>query len=265
MSTPLADYTAAPQQLKVRAKLNLRVGPSTATTRVGRARPGEVLSADQLLDAEPYLNSSHWYRQTGTGFLFWAGGVEPGSAARPAPPLSMVVNQRSDGSIQPLSEAKIKLIFGDFSFAPATPAGAVQITTPGWLAAHLASFSHPVLAAVHPAAITLHQKAIPSFQAAFDAIQAAGLADRILSFNGSFVPRHKGWNPASGLSAHSWGIAIDLNTAWNGYGKTPAPLGSLGSVQELLPHFAAQGFAWGGDFASPDVDGMHFELARLDV
>lgn len=82
---------------------------------------------------------------------------------------------------------------------------------------------------------------------------------------GLWVPRHKGWNPARGLSSHSWAIAIDLNAPWNGYGATPAPLGAHGSVRELVPFFAAEGFAWGGDFSPPYVDGMHFELARFDL
>lgn len=265
MNTLLADYTAAPQTLRVSAKLNLRAAPSSSAARVGRVTPGLSLVADQLLDAEPYLGNSHWYRQAVTGHFFWAGGVMPLMGPRQAPPMTMVVHQRPDGSILPLSEGNIKKIFGDFSFVPAARIGAIRISTPGWEAAHLATLTHPALASVHPGGITLHQKAIPSFQAAFDAILAAGLAKLILSFDGSFVARHKGWNPNRGLSSHSWGIAIDLNTAWNGYGKAPAPLGSLGSVQELLPHFAAQGIAWGGDFSKPDTDGMHFELARLDV
>ena len=109
-------------------------------------------------------------------------------------------------------------------------------------------------------------KAQASFLAAFEAIATADLGDRILTYGGTFVPRHKAWNPKRTLSSHTWGIAIDLNVAWNGYGVEPAAMGAHGSLRELVPAFEAQGFAWGGYFEPLSArDGMHFELARLDL
>ena len=79
------------------------------------------------------------------------------------------------------------------------------------------------------------------------------------------MPRKKGWNPRRTLSAHAYGVAIDLNARWNGYGVKPAPRGAPGSLVELVDIFAAHGFAWGGHFRPARyADGMHFELARLD-
>jgi len=56
------------------------------------------------------------------------------------------------------------------------------------------------------------------------------------------------------LSAHAYGIAIDLNAAENPQGAVPVidP-----RVVEIMKRW---GFAWGGDFDTPD--GMHFEFAR---
>ena len=109
-------------------------------------------------------------------------------------------------------------------------------------------------------------KASQAFMAAFAAIGAANLADGILTFGGTFVPRHKAWNPQRTLSPHTWGVAIDLNVAWNGYGAEPAVLGAHGSLRELVPIFEGLGFAWGGYFEPFAArDGMHFELARLDL
>jgi hypothetical protein len=60
---------------------------------------------------------------------------------------------------------------------------------------------------------------------------------------------------ASYLSLHSWGLAIDVNAAWNGLGKEP----------QLSPAFVKcftdAGFTWGGTFKRKD--GMHMELAEL--
>jgi hypothetical protein len=63
------------------------------------------------------------------------------------------------------------------------------------------------------------------------------------------------------LSNHAYGTAFDINAAWNGLGREPAPLGAKGSVLELLPLAEAHGFAWGGLFSRRDA--MHFEVARV--
>lgn len=57
------------------------------------------------------------------------------------------------------------------------------------------------------------------------------------------------------MSLHSWGVAIDLNAAWNGLGKPPQL--SSGFVQ----CFKSAGFDWGGDWQRKD--GMHFQLASI--
>lgn len=64
-------------------------------------------------------------------------------------------------------------------------------------------------------------------------------------------PKKTGRTP----SLHSWGLAIDVNAAWNGYGKPP----SLSSG--FVKAFTDAGFDWGGVWKTPD--GMHFQLAKL--
>jgi len=65
---------------------------------------------------------------------------------------------------------------------------------------------------------------------------------------------------AEALSPHALGIAFDINATWNLIGQSPAPLGAMGSVLELVDNAARCGFWWGGDDpARPE--GCHFEFA----
>lgn len=57
------------------------------------------------------------------------------------------------------------------------------------------------------------------------------------------------------LSLHAWGLAVDVNAAWNGLGK--APTLSNGFVQCWLD----AGWDWGGFWKRKD--GMHFQLKSL--
>jgi len=57
------------------------------------------------------------------------------------------------------------------------------------------------------------------------------------------------------MSLHSWGIAIDVNAAWNGLNKTPQL--SAGFVK----CFTDAGFDWGGTWTRKD--GMHFQLKSI--
>ena len=60
---------------------------------------------------------------------------------------------------------------------------------------------------------------------------------------------------ADSMSLHSWGVAIDVNAAWNGFGKKPT------LSKEFVKCFTDAGFDWGGLWAKPD--GMHFQLKNI--
>jgi hypothetical protein len=89
-----------------------------------------------------------------------------------------------------------------------------------------------------------------------------GLLSRIENWGGSFVPRVIRGTQSS-LSPHAFGIAFDINTLSNGLGKMPPAVGEKGSVRELVPAALKLGFFWGGHF-NRRLDGMHFELSRVD-
>ena len=88
---------------------------------------------------------------------------------------------------------------------------------------------------------------------AFRNINTRGLAQQVKTWDGCFNIRNK--RGAVSMSLHSWGVAIDINAAWNGFGKAPT------MSPELVKCFTDAGFDWGGTWSKPD--GMHFQLAKI--
>lgn len=89
---------------------------------------------------------------------------------------------------------------------------------------------------------------------AFKNLIATGYVKELKTWDGCFNIRQK--RGLSSMSLHAWGIAIDVNAAWNGLNKTPTL--SAGFVK----CFTDAGFYWGGNFKSRP-DGMHFELNSI--
>ena len=73
------------------------------------------------------------------------------------------------------------------------------------------------------------------------------------TFDGCFNVRKK--RGLTSMSLHSWGIAIDVNAAWNGLGKTPV------LSEGFVKCFTDAGFDWGGTWQRKD--GMHFQLKSI--
>lgn len=88
---------------------------------------------------------------------------------------------------------------------------------------------------------------------AFKNLISTGYIKELKTWDGCFNNRKKKGGTTKSL--HSWGIAIDVNAAWNGFGKTPVL--SAGFVK----CFTDAGFDWGGVWGRPD--GMHFQLSRI--
>lgn len=57
-------------------------------------------------------------------------------------------------------------------------------------------------------------------------------------------------------SLHSWGIAIDIDAAWNKQG------GKSTMNKKIVDIFKNNGFDWGGDFKTTK-DPMHFQLSKI--
>jgi len=70
---------------------------------------------------------------------------------------------------------------------------------------------------------------------------------------GSFMPRHRLWNPKKSLSIHSYGLALDINWDTN-------PVGKKGDMPNFVVElFKKHGWTWGGDWKNPK-DFMHMQF-----
>ena len=100
--------------------------------------------------------------------------------------------------------------------------------------------------------LTCHKRFAEIFTATLVGIQTAGLQDKISSLGGcfSFRPQRTG----AKLSAHSWGIAIDLNTESNAQGTA----GNMDPA--IVEIFRNAGFEWGGEWHGKSQDPMHFQF-----
>jgi hypothetical protein len=102
--------------------------------------------------------------------------------------------------------------------------------------------------------IYCHKKLISTFTSVFQSIQDNNLRRHVTSFSGCYIFRGKFNNRQ--LSAHSWGIAIDLNAESNEHG-------TRGSMHpDIVDIFKSYGFEWGGSWKRKDKNPMHFQWCK---
>lgn len=106
---------------------------------------------------------------------------------------------------------------------------------------------------VIPKRIYCNRDLVAPLNQAFSNLIKTGLVSELRTWDGCFDIRRKkaGKTP----SLHSWGVAVDLNAAWNGFGKKP----TLSAA--FVKCFTDAGFDWGGTWSKPD--GMHFQLKKI--
>lgn len=106
---------------------------------------------------------------------------------------------------------------------------------------------------VIPRRIYCNKDLVVPLRMSFANVIARGLVDQLKTWDGCFNIRKK--RGAVTPSLHSWGVAIDINAAWNGFNKPPT------MSPELVACFTDSELDWGGVWSKPD--GMHFQLKEL--
>lgn len=107
---------------------------------------------------------------------------------------------------------------------------------------------------VIPKKIYCNKDLVKPLEQAFRNLISRDFVKELKTWDGCFNIRKK--RSLASMSLHSWGLAIDVNAAWNGLGKTPTL--SAGFVK----CFTDTGFDWGGNWGNRP-DGMHFQLKSI--
>lgn len=151
--------------------------------------------------------------------------------------------------------------FGQFYYRD-TSGGRIEID-PQWIAENIVTIKLPGINKY----VQVHKDAKDNFIQAFTYIQngtatingkQVPLLSLVKTMDGTFVPRHVNWNPAKGLSNHSWGTAIDINAA--NHFRYVNPAGEPNNPNYILwvKAFKPAGFSWGNSYS----DSMHYELKK---
>lgn len=183
-----------------------------------------------------------------------AGPPDTGSNFPPKPAFNPLV-----------STADRQRVFGAFDFVSApVPSNPENIRILGnWEQQNIVRVQIPQLVGIqgapHDGGARVHKKAAAQIIDLWKAWDDAGLLNRVLTWDGAFVPRFvRGSRTA--LSNHAFGTAFDINASLNPRGVKPPLVGKKGSVRELVTIANSLGFYWGGHFGTKP-DGMHFEIA----
>ncbi len=163
--------------------------------------------------------------------------------------------------------AETKAALGEFAYR-VNSTGSVTLDS-GWTSANITYGSVGQLRL----GSGCHRVVRESLRSAIDEITAAGLENTINYFDanragGCWLARFNRLTPNSSvgfLSRHSWGMAVDTNTIGSCQGCAPPDFATRPGGCETVRIFRKHGFAWGGNFLTPD--GMHFEWVgqRRDI
>ena len=183
---------------------------------------------------------------------------------------------REGETIKPLvTNADRHRVFGEFTVEPVDGGGGAVRILGSWVKDNIVTIDVPQLRRIpgviyqgrrvgegpSSGRVACHRLVADQLRALWQAWEDAGLLDRVLTWEGLWVPRYVRGSTTT-LSNHCFGTAFDINPAWNWLGKDPTPAGKRGSVEELVPLALEHGFFWGGSFR-PRADGMHFEVAKV--
>lgn len=104
-----------------------------------------------------------------------------------------------------------------------------------------------------PKKIYCNKDMIKPLSEAFMNLIGSSCIEELKTWDGCFNLRKQ--RGAKSISLHSWGIAIDVNAAWNRLGEQPT------LSKRFVKCFTDAGFDWGGTWKRKD--GMHFQLSSI--
>ncbi len=193
-------------------------------------------------------------------------GFDPGLKDSVAPDDTRILTGSS--ALKAITAAQRQQLFGtiEYDHTPTSSNREAITITNGWDKENIITVTLPQLKGIpvfgKPSSgrMRFHKKGAEQLKAMWAAWEAAGLMDKVLTYEGSYNPRLI--RGGSSLSNHAYGTAFDINYNWNRLGAIPAPIGTRGSVRELVAIANEHGFFWGGHFKGRP-DGMHFEVAKL--
>lgn len=105
-----------------------------------------------------------------------------------------------------------------------------------------------------PNKLYCHKEIVVPLEKTFKKLIETGLHTEIKTWDGCFnIRKQRG---SSAISVHSWGLAVDINAAWNGLGKP------VQFSKDFISIWRNLGWVCGADWAMPRTDGMHFEWTK---
>jgi len=157
--------------------------------------------------------------------------------------------------------SKVNGSFGSFHYRE-LGGGRIEVD-PVWISENIVTINLPGL----NRKVQVNKAAADNFIKAFTLIKngtatingrQVSLLSLIKTMDGTFVTRHVNWNPANGLSNHSWGTAIDINA--NNHFRYVNPASEPNDPNVILweKAFKPAGFSWGNRYS----DAMHYELLK---
>lgn len=148
--------------------------------------------------------------------------------------------------------------FGQFRYRDLAN-GRIEVD-PVWVANNIVTIKLPGL----NRNVQVHKLAVNQFNRAFNYIKTGTatvngrtvpLLSLVWTMDGTYVSRHVNWNPAKGLSNHSWGTAIDINAS-NHFRFVNSWERNDPNLILWEKAFKPAGFSWGNSYS----DAMHYEL-----
>jgi hypothetical protein len=153
---------------------------------------------------------------------------------------------------RPLSDAEREALLGPIGaerLASSADPDALRVSAA--FARRIVRMETPALAHAGTRFLLVHERARSLFEALLGDLAKAGLAQKIGSIAGAYVPRYQ--RGSQRISSHAYGIAIDFDAQANMPGTAGTDL-----ARDLGEFAERRGFAWGGRFKDP----MHIELGR---